>query len=333
MIIKKAARRVFLLVPLTVILCFAAGCGETREDLNNAYSIYDTTADYLPHEASVQGEGVDLFAADLCVGGLEDSNDSPDSSGLAAAEAVFVLDDQEVTYSKNIYQKLYPASTTKILTAYLALKYGDLDQEVTVSESAINSLEYGSSLCGLQVGDTYTLRDLLYGLLLESGNDAANVIAETVGGSIENFVDMMNTEAATLGATRSHFVNPHGMPNDDHYTTAYDLYLIFSEAIKNEEFVTIISTDVYTVTYLNPEGQEWQMVWGNTNGYLTGEYVQPDGVRVVGGKTGTTDAAGYCLVLYSTNSAGSPVISIVMKSDSHADLYWCMSDLLSNFAN
>ncbi|MEI3340415.1 MAG: serine hydrolase [Eubacterium sp.] len=139
-----------------------------------------------------------------------------------------------------MYEKRYPASTTKILTAYLALKYGKLDDTLTVSQDAIYTLMAGSSICGLKPGDKITLEDALYGLMLCSGNDAANVIAEYISGSTEKFADLMNEEAKALGATQSHFVNAHGLPDEDHYTTAYDLYLIFNAAIKNEDFVHFV---------------------------------------------------------------------------------------------
>ncbi len=333
---KNIRTRICLLLPALLAVSAAAGCGAERTDLDNAYEVYETTSEYLPgssYEAAPAVGTAELFASDLCVGGLENTEDLPASADLAGTAAVFVLDDGDISCAKNIYAKRYPASTTKILTAYLALKYGDLDQTVTVSETALEGLGEDSSLCHIQAGDQLTLRDLLYGMMLESGNDAANVIAETISGSKEAFVELMNREAEELGATQSHFTNAHGLPDEDHYTTAYDLYLIFSEAIKNEQFVDIISTPSYTVTYVGADGGTVEEEWFNTNGYLSGEYAIPEGVTVVGGKTGTTDSAGACLVLYSTNSSGSPVISIVLKGDSHEDLYACMTDVLSAYAN
>ncbi len=332
----KHVRKKIIPAALALSVCFAAaGCGTERSELEDAYAVYDMTSEYLDFGSPSFGyvETAELFAGDLCVGGIENSEPSPGSEGLAETAAVFVLDDQEITYAQNIYARRYPASTTKILTAYLALKYGDLDQSVTVSSTALYDIGYDSSVCGISVGDTLTLRDLLYGLMLESGNDAANVIAETISGSVTDFVDLMNREAEELGATQSHFVNPHGLPDDDHYTTAYDLYLIFSAAIENPEFVDIISTGSYTVRYQHADGTTVEEEWFNTNSYLAGTYAVPEGVTVVGGKTGTTDAAGSCLVLYSLNRDDSPVISIVLKGNSHAELYECMSDILANYAN
>ena len=157
--------------------------------------------------------------------------------------------------------------------------------------------------------------DLLYGMMLRSGNDAAISIAESISGSVEEFAALMNKEAAALGATQSHFVNPNGLPDENHYTSVYDLYLIFRAALQNETFVQIISTTSYDVTYQAGDGTIEEHTWENTNQYLSGHAKSPDGFTVIGGKTGTTGAAGYCLVLYSMNEQSQPIISIVLKAD------------------
>lgn len=300
--------------------------------MENAYQIYDTTEEYASIGNLSSGSDLSLFASELCVGGTENTESDEVTAEYAESAAVFLVDSGEITYSQNIYEKNYPASTTKILTAYLALTYGDMDQVLTVSDAAIDDLDPSSSVCGLEKGDQITLREALYGLMLCSGNDAANVIAEAISGSTEAFADLMNEEAQALGATHSHFVNPHGLPDDDHYTTAYDLYLIFNAAIQNEDFVDIISATSHDTSYLDADGNTVTQTWDNTNGYLTGTYSQPDGVTVIGGKTGTTNAAGYCLVLYSTNESGAPVISIVMKGNTRAEMYTIMSQMLSAFS-
>ena len=118
---------------------------------------------------------------------------------------------------------MYPASITKVMTSLIAIKYGNLEDQVTVTEDAVIS-ESGATLCGIKPGDTLTLEQLLYGLMLPSGNDAGAAIAIHMAGSIDAFADMMNEEAKRLGATDTHFMNPHGLHDEDHYTTAYDLY-------------------------------------------------------------------------------------------------------------
>jgi len=328
----KCTNKYKILIPVVLSLVLLGGCKE-RTDVADAYDVYATSDSY----ALTQGESQELpglLATDLCVGGTENTApaDGIDAS-VAQTAAVFSVDDQEITYAQNIYQKMYPASTTKILTAYVALKYGKLDDVLTVSDEAISSLMMGSSICGLKPGDQLTLDQALYGLMLCSGNDAANVIAEYISGSTDKFAELMNQEAQALGATQSHFVNPHGLPDDNHYTTAYDLYLIFNAAVQNDDFVKYISTKKYSTSYTDANGNAVDQVWFNTNGYLKGSYKAPENVTVVGGKTGTTDAAGNCLVLYSKNSSGKPIISIVLKGNTKRELYTLMTELLTNYSN
>ena len=216
---------------------------------------------------------------------------------------------------------------------YGKLSGRNLDDVLTVSSDAVNTLMSGSSICGLKPGDQLTLDQALYGLMLCSGNDAANVIAEYISGSTDKFAELMNKEAQALGATQSHFVNPHGLPDDNHYTTAYDLYLIFNAAIKDDRFVNYISTKKYTTSYTDASGAQVDQVWVNTNGYLKGTYDMPENVTVIGGKTGTTEAAGSCLVLYSESQDKKPYISIVLKGNSKKELYTLMTELLTNYSN
>lgn len=315
-----------------VILC-AAGCGSDSDVvIESAYDVYGTSAEYgLTNE--IVASTLEPFAEDLCVIGFDDTDSSADlHTDVAEGAAVFNTAQGTVSYAQNVYETLYPASTTKILTAYLAIKYGDLTQEVTVSEEALADLDSASSVCGLNAGDTLTLEQLLYGLMLCSGNDAAEVIAEAVSGSREEFIALMNSEAASLGAVNSNFVNPHGLPDEDHYTTVYDLYLIFNAAIAQEEFITLISCDSYEAVYTDAAGSSVTKTWSNTNWYLTGDEETPEGITVIGGKTGTTNAAGYCLVLLSENDEEEPLISIILKADTRSDLYLFMSELLTGFS-
>lgn len=310
---------------------FMSGCGQTAVSYDNPYDIYSTSADYgLASEGS--GSEKTYFSQNLCVADdVNIGNDTTDSQ-VAEGAGTFNLATNTVTYAQNIYEKLYPASTTKILTAYIALKYGNLEDYVTVSENAADQAS-DSSVCGLKAGDVVQLKDLLYGMMLKSGNDAAIAIAEHIGGSVEGFADMMNQEALAMGATRSHFVNPNGLPDENHYTSVYDLYLIFQNAVQNQTFLDIISTMSYDVVYTDVNGAGVEKTWENTNQYLTGKEKAPEGITVVGGKTGTTGAAGYCLVLYSYNASGQPIVSIVLKADGKSNLYLLMNEMLSGFAN
>ncbi len=158
-------------------------------------------------------------------------------------------------------------------------------------------------------------------------------IAEHVGGSVENFAEMMNKEAAELGATNCHFVNPHGLHDENHYVTAYDLYLIFNEAMKYEKFSEIIMMDSYSTTYTDRNGNPKTFDFKTTNLFLQGEYTPPEQITVIGGKTGTTNAAGSCLILLSKDSSGNPYISVILHSSERAVLYEEMKGLLSEIGN
>ena len=250
----------------------------------------------------------------------------------AEAAALFALDSLEVLYAKNIHERLYPASLTKVMTALVALENGKLNQTLTAT-SAVNITESGAVLCGLKSGDTMTLDQALRILLVYSSNDVAMLIAENVGGSVERFVEMMNQEAVRLGATNTHFMNPHGLTESEHYTTVYDLYLIFNEAIKYETFNEIIHMSGYQTVYYDKNGKEKGFDKPTTNQFLKGEQQAPANVTVIGGKTGTTSAAGYCLMLFSRDANGSPFISIVLRAEGAAQLYSEMIDLLEEIHN
>ena len=306
-----------------------SACGEEPAPIE--YSLYDTSTTYgLITTGSV--DEVDFFSKDLCIADGADLGTDQVDSFCAWGAGVFNTETGEVTYSQNIHERLYPASTTKILTAILVFKYGDLEHTVTVSELACNQAS-DSSVADLHPGDQMTERQLLYGLLLRSGNDAAVALAEAVAGDVETFVGMMNEEAQRIGATNSHFVTPNGLHDDDHYTTVYDLYLIMNEAIKYPEFVDMIHTATYDVYYADASGNATSMTWNNTNRYLLDKVEDPEGFTIVGGKTGTTGQAMYCLVLLSNNEMGQPIISVILGADSAGNLYLLMNEILEAFGH
>ena len=313
---------------IAVSLCVGLlGCGRT--EVNNKYDIYADTASYglLPE---VSAGGAAFFADDKCIPLKKNRGTKKVDSAVSEGGGLFNVDTQEIKYAKNINERMYPASTTKILTAYVAIKYGSLDQEITVTENAMQT-ERDSSVCNLAVGDVLTLRQLLYGLMLRSGNDAAVAIAEGVSGSVADFVALMNQEAKRLGATQSHFVTPNGLHDDNHYTTIYDMYLITNEAVKNADFLEIMQTFSYDVLYKGASGENKQQNWQSTCQYLNGATTPPEGINVIGAKTGTTGAAGYCLVTYAENPSKEHLICIVYKSDSRWNLYYLMNQIYDTF--
>lgn len=315
-------------------LVLASGCGVSTSSVTDPYNIYKTTAKYnmMASENTSSDREVSFFASDLCVSDGSDIGTDQTASQVAAASGVFNLDTGDVTYSQNIYEKIYPASTTKILTAYVAIKNGDLSAPITVSENAVNQ-DSDSSVCGLKAGDVMTLEQLLYGMMLKSGNDAAIAIAEGVSGDIESFASLMNKTAKEIGATHTNFVNPNGLHDENHYTTVYDMYLMFQTALNDPTFEKIVTSSAYTVNYTDATGAAQTMDWTTTNRYLLGNETVPSGVTILGGKTGTTNPAGYCLVLYSKNNSNQKIVSIVMKADCRSNLYYYMNQLLFMFAN
>lgn len=321
--IKNRARTVFL-AALLAAASVLSGCGNLKYEMT-----YQSAAKVSSFNVTVgqTNDSAKPFASDLCVvtGDIMDS-DTVDISKAKAA-VLFDLNNREVLYSQNPHESLYPASLTKVMTALVALKNGSPDQMLTAT-NAVKITEPGAQLCGLKAGDTMTLNQALHILLMYSANDVANLIAENIGGSVEHFVEMMNEEAKSLGATNTNFTNAHGLPDENHRTTCYDLYLIFNEAVKYETFSEIIQTTSYQTTYYDANGRAKEVSYSSTNRFLKGDIQAPSNVNVIGGKTGTTSAAGHCLILMSRDTGGSPYISIILGAETNDDLYMQMTDLL-----
>jgi len=230
-------------------------------------------------------------------------------------------------HAENMHDKLFPASTTKLMTAYLAFKYGNLEDEVVVTANA-QAIPIDSSRAGLRVGDKLLLKDLLYALLLPSGNDAAMAVAEHISGNVDDFVKLMNKEAFTMGATNTHFVNPHGYQDENHYTTAYDLYLIFAACLDIPEFRNIVSSPYYELQITQQNGTYRNENWIQSNWYVNGYAKQPEGLYVIGGKTGTTDEAGSCLITLFEDEEKNPYIAIIMGAENRNVIYDNMNRMI-----
>lgn len=233
-------------------------------------------------------------------------------------EAAALIDARngQFLYEKNPSQQLYPASTTKILTAVIALENSSLDDKVTITAEACN---IEGSAIGLLEGEQITLEDLLYALLLNSGNDTAIAIAIHVAGSVEGFTDLMNQKAAELGAVDSHFANPHGLTDPNHYTTAHDLALISSYAMQNPEFRKIVATKTANIHRDDPLAQTYL---ANHNNLLW------DYEGSIGVKNGYTEAARQCLVS-AANRNGRELLAVVLKTE--GDNIWIDSKALLNY--
>lgn len=223
----------------------------------------------------------------------------------------------EVIHAENEKEKAYPASTTKIMTALLALEKCSLDDVVTMQEEDFSDVNNGASSAGLKVGEQITVENLLYCLLLPSGNEAANALARVTGGSVDEFVQMMNDRAKELGCVNTHFVNPNGLHDDNHYTCAYDLFLIAQQAMQNPTFTTIVNTAQKRLpaTNLNEE-----RVIYTTNHLILSSYSSIYYDNCYGIKTGHTSPAGYCLVSYA-KSSGYTYYSVVLGADAGSGEY------------
>ena len=311
------------------IVLACTGCGSAKYDMPYTADSEVSSFRVVNLEAD-RGTAVP-FASELCVAEGDVNADQVDLS-MASGAALFDLNDKTTLYAKNIHEKLYPASLTKIMTALVAMENGSGDMLLTASEN-VTKLESGAQTCGIKEGDQMTLNQALHLLLINSANDAAVLIAEGISGSIEGFSEMMNAEALNLGATNTHFVNPHGLSDDNHYTTVYDMYLITNAAIKYSLFNEIIQMGSYTTVYTDRNGASKEVTVSSTNYYIQGTRQAPGGITVLGGKTGTTNAAGHCLVLVSRDASSKPYISVIMRADSREALYDQMTDLLSEIGN
>lgn len=314
-----------LLAALTLVTLSLTACG--KEKLPLEYGKYNLPDNYNIESMDVQSE-VPLFASDICAvkDNITDTS-SIDPSSLYGA-GVFDVNTKKTLYAYNVNERVNPASLTKIMTALVVIENCNLDDVVTVPDVSIG--EEGVQTFGLKEGDKITVKNLLYISLVYSGNDASLCLAKYVAGSEAAFAEMMNAKAASLGASNSHFINPHGLTSSEHYTTAYDLYLIFNAACKHQEFLDIISTDKYTVSYTTAEGEAKDKEISTTNKFLTGGYTMPGSVQVQGGKTGSTAAAGKCIILYDVDGNGNPYISVVMGASSEENLYNTMIKLCND---
>lgn len=307
------------------------GCGAKKNELLD-YRVAISEVVDTPFENSA-AVTQDYLSDGICV--IKDEEQTKEQDSIMSAKASLIINDADGTmlYSHNIYHKLYPASITKIITALVVFKYGNLEDTVTISYNASHITEYGAKLCGFEEGDKIVLRDLLSSFLVFSGNDAGVAIAEHIAGSEKKFARLMNQEMKNLGAVHSHFVNPHGLHNKKHYTTAYDLYLVFHELAKNQTFLDIINQPSYTAKFKGKDKKKKKLYFTSTDRYLIGKATPPEGITVIGGKTGTTLKAGSCLILYSEGKNDTHYISVVLKAEDGDNLYVQMNHLLEYAKN
>lgn len=244
-----------------------------------------------------------IFSLCLFICNIALAKPLPEPSTGAVSACLIDADDNGVLYGKDEDKIMHPASTTKIMTAILALESGKLDEPLVITPEAVNT---EPSSLGLRLGDKITLREALTGMMIVSGNDAAVAVAQTVAGSVPAFAKMMNDKARELGALNTHFVNPHGLTAQGHYSTAHDMAIIASYAMKKPEFREIVSKKAYDMKYM--DGHTEYVT--TTNRFLKSGFKGANGI-----KTGFTNAAGDCLVASATR--GQKTLITVFYNDDY----------------
>ena len=255
-----------------------------------------------------------LLAKDISTEDYNPDNISTNSPSVILMDAI----SGKVMYSKNAFERRYPASTTKLMTAILTLENCKLSDVVTISHNAIFSIPVGYSHASLREGEKLTVEQLLDVLLIPSANDAAIALAEYIAGSVENFAEMMNNKAKEIGCLDTHFINPNGIHDDSHYSTAYDMSLIGRYAMQFDDIMRIAMVNQYTLPRTNKYNKE-DRIFNTTNGLVTknDEYYYPEATGI---KTGYTDKSGYCIVT-SAKKDNIELLAVVFGSETIKDRY------------
>lgn len=301
-------------------ICMLTGCGKEETGLKAYKEHYEENKSTY---VSVSNKGM---AEDLAVVPVSKATDYSFDANVKAAFCAHE-GTKAALLSYHAFDKAFPASITKVMTAILTLEHGNFEDEVTLSHD-ITFNEGNVVRSNLKKGDTVTVEGLFNSLLVASDNDCAVILAEYIAGSVDAFTEMMNEKAKELGATHTHFVNANGLHNEQHYTTAYDLYLIFREALKHDRFVAVVGQKDYVLEYDTSAGYRAEEYKTSTNAYFTNVYSIPTGIEVVGGKTGTTSIAKSCLILYTKDRNKEPMISVVLGAETKDILYGTMSELI-----
>lgn len=236
---------------------------------------------------------------------------------VASSAAILVESSTgKILFEKNSHEKMYPASTTKVMTAILVLENCDLEEMATVSRNAVFSIPSGYVNCNLRENEQIRVKDLMYALMVKSANDAAVVLAEHISGSVESFADKMNEKAKELGCQNTHFVNPNGIHHENHYSTAYDLYLMARYAMKNETFRNYVSTTSYTLPATNQYPAQDRIC------LTTNDMIRPNSryyqENVIGIKTGYTTEAKNCLISAARKN-NVELIGVVLHAGTNAE--------------
>lgn len=283
------------------------------------YSVIDTTKTNVEVLGSKLEKVNSSDASDIQFEYIQNEQSKPENLPDIGSKAVYLIHPEtgKVIYEKNSQEKMYPASTTKIMTALMALENCQMTDKVVISKKAISLVPYGYSVALLEEGEEFTVYTLLQALLIPSGNEAANALAEHISGDIDSFAELCNKRAKELGCTMLHFVNPNGVHNDNHYCCARDMYLIAKECKKYDAFNEIVSSKNFTVpsTKIHPANDR---ILENTNQLLLNNNTNYTYEYCTGIKTGHTEEAGECLIS-SASKDGVELMCVVLGGKVRSD--------------
>ncbi|MCR4778354.1 MAG: hypothetical protein K5858_05875 [Lachnospiraceae bacterium] len=334
--IKERLFKQTAVIFISAVFCVSAGCEKKASTPQyRAFSASESIS-ILKADSDINSS-VSFLGDELCVIEKDDKGSiiPPVDSELGKDEHIIALklSDNELLYQQGVYDKIYPASLTKILTGYIILRDMDLSKTVSVPEEGTKLPDSYAKKLGLSEGDQITVDMLLKAALITSANDAAKTLAIIHSGSEEAFCDEMNATAKALGATHSHFSNSHGLHADDHYTTLYDIYLIFNEILKDSRYIEIAGNGSYTIEYMDKNGSGIKKDILSTNKYITGSAKPLDFFTVLGGKTGTTNEAGSCMIVSAKDINGVPYIVGITKAEDSNILYTDFEIVFKMMAN
>ena len=322
---SNALKHILSYILIFTLLCsLLCGCSSGNAyNVNEPLHISSTTNLPIVRPAGLAAENV-VIPYDAYV---YDNSDLEFEAGLLINQTR-----NTVVSAVNPHKRIYPASMTKILTAIVvmdAVENGQISlTDTVVIGKEIEFNEDNVAVLGLEPGDYITVEELLHALLIASYNDCAIALARYVSGSVSQFVELMNAKAAELGATNSHFMNPHGLHDNNHYTTPYDLYLIFKEFLSKDKLIQIDSNSKYVLTMYR-ESEKIQLELTATNGFLSNSFEMPTGYHITGWKTGTTEKAGSCIILeFVKDDTDEEFICLISNATDHETLYQNVEDLL-----
>lgn len=320
-----------------ILLCSLSGCKDKDAELLGNYKAKDSVVHNdvgAMVEASYAPLLTDFFVCDITHDMLSSDyvfdEEKPDRKGCA-----FVINrtKNELVFGYRMDELFFPASITKLMTALVTMNRCKMDDKVVITKEMADFKR--GSVVTLNEGDVLTVYDLLLCMLVSSANNAANALAIHVAGSEEAFVGLMNSEMKKLGGTTTNFVNASGLHHDKHKTTPYDMYIVYQECMKSPEFREIMKITKTTYHYYDANGSQRSREVMTTNCFKLNDpkhsYPFPNGVVILGGKTGTTDYAGYCMLLHIKNSFGTEYILGVYGAKTEEKLYTKLNDLMSTY--